>query len=163
MKNKPRKIILSALIVSVVIAWTLQVRCDGPSDPLNIASHPYINYLYPAPNAKVSFACSTWAFLKSPLAPQQIELVEHVFREDGLYVLRGYRREGVVVAHISVTGRLYHLFPERVRWGEVPPFVNAVSLYVDGKEFVLLKGETIKDDFINILEDYLKKRFSHES
>ena len=31
-------------------------------------------------------------------------------------------------------------------------------VYIDGKEAMTLKGETIKDDFISILEDYIKNR-----
>lgn len=36
-------------------------------------------------------------------------------------------------------------------------------VYVDGKEFKTLKGEGIKDEFINILEDYIKNKYRHSS
>ncbi len=33
-------------------------------------------------------------------------------------------------------------------------------VYADGKEMVILKGEKIKDEFIGILEDYIRKKFN---
>jgi len=36
-------------------------------------------------------------------------------------------------------------------------------VYVDGQEFITLKGEHIKEEFIKILEDYLEKKFKQNS
>ena len=32
-------------------------------------------------------------------------------------------------------------------------------VYVDGKEFTTLKGEKIKEEFVGILEKYIKEKF----
>ena len=40
----------------------------------------------------------------------------------------------MIVARISDIGALAHVFPERVRLGTMPLFVESTSLYVDGKE-----------------------------
>jgi len=34
-------------------------------------------------------------------------------------------------------------------------------VYIDGKEFKILKGEHIKEEFIEILEVYIKQRYGH--
>ena len=36
---------------------------------------------------------------------------------------------------------------------------NVASVYIDGKEFKTLKGEHIKEEFINILETYIKEKY----
>jgi len=138
MKKKSLKskilVVTFILIGFVLLGRVLLTRCFEQPSQLDITSAINIHNLYPWPGAKIPFACHALAFLKSPFAPRKIELTERVFKEDGIHILGGYRRDGVVVAKISVAGELWHLFPEPVKWGETPPFAKAVSLYVDGKK-----------------------------
>lgn len=138
MKNKSLKtkilVILSILIGLAVIGQIFQTRCSEPPDQPEINSVINIHYLYPRPGAKISFACHTWAFLKSPFAPRLIYYAEEVFKEDGYPILDGRYREGVIVARIAITDELYRQFPEPIKPGNPSPFLEAVSLYVDGKK-----------------------------
>jgi len=132
---KPKFLVVTFILIgSVMLTQALLRRCSERSDRLEINSAAYIENLYPWPDSEILFACHALAYLKSPFAPRKIHLAEDVFKEDGFRVLGGYRREGVIAVNISITGELYHNFPEPMKLGSMPPLAAAVSLYVDGNE-----------------------------
>jgi hypothetical protein len=124
--------LLAITIGLVVLGLSLQSRCSNRPTQLDINSVINIHNLYPWPDAKIPFACQTLTYLKSPFAPRRIS--EDVFKEDGFRILGGHRREGVIVARIAITDELYRQFPEPIKLGSMPPFADAVSLYVDERE-----------------------------
>jgi hypothetical protein len=134
MKNnsiKTRILVFAAIMIGFVVLWqSLQTRCSKRSVTLDTPI--YIKYLYPGPGEKISFSCHVFAFLKSPFAPARMS--DYVFKENGVRILGGQHREGVVVADILVTQELWHLFPEPLQIDTKPVFADSVFLYVDGKE-----------------------------
>ena len=140
MKNKSFKRRMLTLLIIVIGLFVLgavfEARCPKGPAHLDISSPFIIDYLYPAPGAKIPFACHSLAFLKSPLAPMNIYLREDIFKEDGYRVLLGHGRdrEGVIVARISDLGKIGPFFPDKFPLGPMPLFAKSTSLYVDGKE-----------------------------
>ena len=139
MKTKLAKRILVILFVLAGLAALGQIllsRCPELPKPkqVEIESVAYIKYLYPWPNAKVSFACQTVAVLKSPFAPKMIDDEYYILKENGLSILETQYREGALVVTVSREGGLYTQFREPVKPRAMPAFAKAVSLYVDGKK-----------------------------
>jgi hypothetical protein len=135
MKNKSLQIKLLAtfFVMCCLVAFgrLLLSHCSEHPAQLAIDSAKYIDSLYPWPDAHIPFTCHVFAFLKSPFAP--VRMSEDVFKEEGIFILGGNRREGVIIANITLVGELGRLFPEPIKLGEIPPFAHQVSIYVDGK------------------------------
>lgn len=164
MKNKSFKtrmlVFLTILIGIVVLGAVFEASCPKGPEHLEITSPFIIDYLYPAPDAKVPFTCQILAFLKSPLAPRNIYLTEDVYKEDGYWVLLGHGRdrEGVIVARIPDLGKLGPFFPDNFPLGPMPLFAESTALYVDGKELQIGHvGYRTDHDFIftTILNPFL--------
>lgn len=136
MKNKSLKRLLILVMILggfALLGKILQSRCSEHPGIFDIETPFSIDYLYPWPDAKIPFMCQTWAFLKSPFAPD-VYNGEDVFKENGYRVLRRRYREGVIVVRINYIGEIYRQFPERIRSGRTHAFADALSLYVDGEK-----------------------------
>ena len=131
-------VFLTILIGLVALGTIFEVGCPKGPERLDTTSPFTILYLYPAPGAKIPFACHVFAFLKSPFAPRNIDIREAIYNEDGVQTLwgNGRDREGVIVARISDLGELAHFYPHNFPIPQNSFFKN-VSLYVDGKKLQL--------------------------
>jgi hypothetical protein len=137
MKNKTTitRIFILMIIVMGFFAMNqvLEQHCPQRPEQLHINSTINIQSLYPWPGAEIPFPCHIRDFLKSPFAPRLINYYEVVYKEDGLRIIEGNSRRGVVKVNIFATGEFLPVFDESMA-GKMPLLAESLSFYIDGKK-----------------------------